>query len=168
VLRRSTSNSKSAAKCERPGLRTLGAKPFYRTVSPAMLRAYAYGGLTDWMLCRRAIGPCASGWCWPLSASDEAACVLSLDLNFFCQLIAFCVSAANWDPCWNLPNMQIWTGNREFCGGPDRRRSGPQHPGTLVSNFNTLSPFRVGSRFGAETQESSALSMMRRGNDTRR
>jgi hypothetical protein len=65
-----------------------------------------------------------------------------------------CVSAANWDPCWNLPNMQIWNGNREFCGGPDRRRSGPPHPDTFVSNFNTLSPFRVGSRFGAETHSS--------------
>jgi hypothetical protein len=43
--------------------------------------------------------------------------------------------------------MQIWSEDREFCWGPDRRRSGPQHPDTFVSNFNTLSPVRVGSRF---------------------
>src|SRR5229473_1199677 len=55
-----------------------------------------------------------------------------------------CVSAANWDPCWNLPNMQIWNENREFCGGPDRRRSGPPHPDRFVSNFNTLSPSEWG------------------------
>jgi hypothetical protein len=66
---------------------TFGTETVSCTVSPAVLRAYAYGGLTDWTICRRAIDPFASRWCWPLSTSDQAAWVLGLDLNFFCQLI---------------------------------------------------------------------------------
>jgi hypothetical protein len=63
-----------------------------------------------------------------------------------------CDSAPNRDPFDFLSHPSDFLRKSQIWRGPDRRREGPRRYGSFDLEINIIGKFRVGSRFGAETQ----------------